>query len=470
MLTIIQKELIELFREGRFRILASITAWLLFTSLWISYRQYKDLQATHTAATAEERHTWENQPEKNPHGAAHFGVYLFKPIQPMSFIEPGVQSYSGSTIYLEAHKRNSEQFNQAQDQTELTRFGHLNPAFVLGTLMPLLIMIMGFAAFSKERESGTLKILISQGLSSWKLLAGKWLGIFIPVLLLVTPFLLVALILLSGIKGFSLNSLLTLFITYFLWYAIIINITLLYSIYFKKSATVFISCLLFWIVTTILIPRLATNVSNSSYPILTQEQIVKKIADMNNSRGGNIHDLSGDLYKKLIDSLLNKYRVDSVSQLPVNMAGIRLDIGEQMDTRNFDIIYNEVKSQFASQQQVYTVASFFSPYIALKDLAMAAAQTNNKAQWHFADAGEQYRREFVNKLNRYIAFESKKQEAFTNFQAATTVWKSIPEFVYHHPSLSEALKGTVPQWLCLFLWLVCTTGLLFLLHIKIKIQ
>ena len=112
----------------------------------------------------------------------------------------------------------------------------------------------------------------------------------------------------------------------------------------------------------------------------------------------------------------------------------------------------------------------FSPYIALKDLAMAAAQTNNKAQWHFADAGEQYRREFVNKLNRYIAFESKKQEAFTNFQAATTVWKSIPEFVYHHPSLSEALKGTVPQWLCLFLWLVCTTGLLFLLHIKIKIQ
>ena len=73
MLTIIQKELIELFREGRFRILASITAWLLFTSLWISYRQYKDLQATHAAATAEERHTWENQPEKNPHGAAHFG-------------------------------------------------------------------------------------------------------------------------------------------------------------------------------------------------------------------------------------------------------------------------------------------------------------------------------------------------------------------------------------------------------------
>ena len=85
---------------------------------------------------------------------------------------------------------------------------------------------------------------------------------------------------------------------------------------------------------------------------------------MNNSRGGNIHDLSGDMYKKLIDSLLNKYRGDSVSQLPVNMAGIRLDIGEQMDTRNFDIIYNEVKSQFASQQQVYTVASFFSPYIA----------------------------------------------------------------------------------------------------------
>ncbi len=310
---------------------------------------------------------------------------------------------------------------------------------------------------------------MSQGLSSWRLLAGKWLGLFIPVLLLVTPFLIIALILLSGIKGFSLYSLLTLFVTYFLWYAIIINITLLFSTYFTKSSTVFISCLLFWIVTTILIPRLATNISNSSYPILTQEQIVKKIDELNKSRGGNIHDLSGDMYKKLIDSLLNKYGVDSVSQLPVNMAGIRLDIGEQMDTRNFDMIYKEVKSQLAGQQQVYTVASFFSPYIATKDLSMAVAQTDNKAQWHFADAGEQYRREFVNKLNRYIAYESKKQEAFTNFKAAATVWKSIPGFNYNQLSWSEALKGTLPQWLCLFLWLVFSTGLLFFFQFKIKI-
>lgn len=468
--SIINKELKETFREGRFRLLAFITLLLLFTTLLVSYQQYRQEKTAQEAASVEERHVWENQPEKNPHGAAHFGVYLFKPVYPLSFIEPGIQSYTGSILYLEAHKRNSEQFNPAQDQTELARFGNLTPAFVLSYLVPLLIILLGFSGFGREKENGTLKMLAAQGTQKWKLAIGKWIGVFIPVCMLLLPFFAIALFLLSGLNGFSAISFLGFTAVYLLYYAIITNVTLIFSVLFKKTGTAFIASLLFWMVTTILLPRIVGNVAEKKYPIPTQEQIVKEIAEMNKTRGGNIHDLNGDMYKHLVDSLLKKYGVDSVPQLPVNMAGIRLDIGEQMDTKNYDTIYNKVRKQFAGQQQSYNNLGYVSPFLSCRQLALAVAQTDNKAQWHFTDAGEQYRRLFVNKLNRYIAYESKRQEAFTNFNAGREVWKTIPPFAYNRPGFSETMRGTAPQWTAMFLWLIATSALFFFFTRKLKVQ
>lgn len=466
--TIIIKELRETFREGRFRLMLIITLMLLASTLLVSYQQYRNQNAVHESAAAAERHVWENQPEKNPHGAAHFGVYLFKPVQPLSFIEPGVQSYTGSTLYLEAHKRNSEQFNPAQDQTELIRFGDLTPAFVLSYLIPMLILLLSFPAFTKERDNGTLKILAAQGVPGWKLAIGKWMGIYITTMLMLLPFFIAVLILLTGMKRFSFGSFFTFAGCYLLYYAVLVNTGLLFSALFKKGGAAFIASLLFWIVITILLPRIAGNLAER-HPIPTQEEIVRQIGEMNKSRGGNIHDLSGEMYKQLVDSLLRMYNVDSVSQLPINMAGIRLDIGEQMDTRNYDSVYSIVRKQFAKQQRIYNSFAFASPFLSSRMLTLAAAQTDNKAQWHFTDAGEQYRRVFVNKLNRFIAYESGKQEAFTSFNAGKEVWKTIPEFAYQPQSFSEMMAGTFPQWAALLLWWGLSFAFLICFTAKLKV-
>lgn len=51
--------------------------------------------------------------------------------------------------------------------------GHFDLAFVLVYLLPFLIFALGYNLLSGERESGTLRLLVSQPLALWTLLAGK---------------------------------------------------------------------------------------------------------------------------------------------------------------------------------------------------------------------------------------------------------------------------------------------------------
>ncbi len=195
---IASKELKEILREGRVRILATTAVALLISAILVSKSYYESVNAQHTAARTNTRNLWLNQEDKNPHSAAHYGTYAFKPKYPLSLIDNGVDKYSGVSIYLEAHKRNESQYVTAQDQTALARFGDLTPDFILLFFIPLFIILIGFNSFSKEKESGTLRLLQSQGISGSKLALGKWLGVFIPVVLIILPVYILSVLFLSG--------------------------------------------------------------------------------------------------------------------------------------------------------------------------------------------------------------------------------------------------------------------------------
>lgn len=132
------KETKELMREGRIRIAVGVVLCLLGLAVWISARQYQNVNHQYEMAKSSERDIWDAQGEKNPHSAAHYGTYAFKPKFPLSLIDQGVDKFVGKSIFLEAHKRNEAQFSAAADQTGLARFGDLTPDFIFLFIIPLL--------------------------------------------------------------------------------------------------------------------------------------------------------------------------------------------------------------------------------------------------------------------------------------------------------------------------------------------
>ena len=266
---IVFKELKELMRDGRFKVASGILVLLLAVATFTGITQYKRNNQQYIESTKEERSMWETQGEKNPHSAAHYGTYAFKPKFALSLFDYGVTKYTGNSIFLEAHNRNEATFSEASDQTSLTRFGTLSINFVLLYLFPLLIILIGYNSYTKEVEHQTFTLLKSQGVQPVKLVLGKWMAIFFPVVICISVLFLTIGLVLSGLEHltfFSWNGLLSLCISYLLYYMVIITITLLVSMWSKSSGTSLVSCLVLWIVFSFITPKVATNFANENHP------------------------------------------------------------------------------------------------------------------------------------------------------------------------------------------------------------
>ncbi len=95
---IARKEFTDVLRDGRFRWCSILVGSLLLVSLAHGWDQTRKARQEHAAAQATAREHWESQGEKNPHSAAHYGIYAFKPRLALSFVDEGVDPYTGTSV------------------------------------------------------------------------------------------------------------------------------------------------------------------------------------------------------------------------------------------------------------------------------------------------------------------------------------------------------------------------------------
>ena len=103
---IARHELRDVIRDGRFRWAAAIVAGLLLVALLTGWTYQRSVAAEHASAAQQSRETWLAQSSKDPHSAAHYGGYVFKPHGPLTLVDSGVNAYVGVAAWLEAHKQN----------------------------------------------------------------------------------------------------------------------------------------------------------------------------------------------------------------------------------------------------------------------------------------------------------------------------------------------------------------------------
>ncbi|MEM9648908.1 MAG: DUF3526 domain-containing protein [Bacteroidota bacterium] len=455
------KELRELLRDGRVRISFLIVLLLIAVATWISKTQYTITNQQYQQADNEERAVWENQGEKNPHSAAHYGTYAFKPKYPLSLVDQGVDKFTGTSIFLEAHKRNEAQFSKAADQTGLARFGDLTPDFVLLFIIPLLIVFLGYNAFTKEREMGTLVLLKSQGTPIWKLIFGKWLALFLPVFTIVFLLFIVAGIVLTNLENygvFNWDSLGMLFLVYMGYYIIFINMVLFISLKLKKSGIALVVALATWILACLAVPKAASNIAESKHPYPTRQEFASNILQ-DQKEGLDGHDPWNKQAKLLEKKVLQEYKVDSLEQLPFNFDAYRMQKGEEHTAEIYLKHYKHLKTQFEEQSKLYRGLAVLSPFLPARFMSMAIANTDYATHWHFADAAENYRVELQAFLNGNFAENSAYGE--WSYRANADTWKNMPQFGYDPPELGETLATNTSNLVILSVWVLGTFLLLF---------
>lgn len=454
MKNILFKELKELRRDGRFKMLMLISLILLVIATVTGVKQYQKNSQQYQESVSKERTIWETQGAKNPHSAAHYGTYAFKPQFALSLFDYGITKYTGNAIFLEAHSRNEASFSEASDQTSLTRFGTLSINFVLIYLFPLIIIFIGYNSYTKEIEQQTFTLLKSQGVHPVKLVIGKWLATFIPVFMLTLCVFLIIGIVLSSIEDlvfFNWNSLLVLFVLYSLYYLVITTLTILISMWSKSSGMSLVSNLVIWVLFCFVIPKFATNFANESHPYPSKSEFNARIAE-DKKNGLDGHNPWNKAAKKLEEETLQKYGVDSISQLPFNYAGYRMQKGEEHEARIYEKHYAILNEIAVEQNNTYQKMSFLSPFIPIRFLSMEIANTSDNLHWKFTRAAEKYRIEKQQFLNYDIKDNSKFNER--GYKMSAEKFKDLPKFSFSPPILSEVLRENMQNTLFLALWLV----------------
>lgn len=448
---IARKELVETLRDGRFRVLAVVVLAISVASLAAGWKHYRDVQTQHEEARRATRTQWLDQGQKNPHSAAHYGVYAFKPKGRLSMVDTGIDSYVGVAAWLEAHKQNEFKYRPAQDRTALQRFGELTAAEGFLVLLPLFIVLVTFNAFSGEREQGTLRQLLSVGVRPRDLMAGKALGVAMALGLVLVPATAVGVIGLSLTAEFGSvaddvwrgTALMAVYLAYF---ATLVAIGLGVSARAKSSRMALVVLLAFWFANSLIASRAASDLSAAMHPtpsaVAFQTAIEKDLSDP--------ADMERRLERRR-QELLRLHNATSLDTVPVNFSGISLQEGEEHGNEVFDKHFGRLFATYEQQNRVQTLAGVAAPLLPVRTLSMALSGTDFAHHRAFVDAAEHYRRMIQRVMNGDIAQHAKPGVVYT---AGGELWNKVPEFSYEAPGSGWALRQNPSSVVLLGAWLV----------------
>ncbi|MBM4224282.1 MAG: hypothetical protein FJ167_05730, partial [Gammaproteobacteria bacterium] len=241
------KEFRQTMRDGRFRLAAVLFIMLTAMAFVTAALRYQSLSAERVRAQKEVASQWMEQGEKNPHSAAHYGQYAFRPALPLAFFDSGVQAFEGVSIWLEAHKRNYAAGRPADDMSPLARFGEISLAYILQVLLPLILLLIAYPSFAAERESGTLRQVMASGVTGGQLFLGKFVGLSASVLLLMLPIIGISCLVLVSTSGAAWLAHVVLLAALYLWFmALMLGLALLVSAVASTARAALLVLLVIW--------------------------------------------------------------------------------------------------------------------------------------------------------------------------------------------------------------------------------
>lgn len=456
--TIFNKEITD-FRQDRRSWLITAVLYLLFAlGLSEGYRYYIETTTIHELAARESYEQWLSQGKKNPHAAAHYGFYVFKPLSPLSILDKGMESYLGQTVWLEAHNQNEVKERQANDAGSLARIGEFSAGLVWYMILPLAIILLGFNLFNKERENGTLRFWLSSQVSIGQILIGKWLALYIWSLVLLLPMLAAATLTIAvanaAIMKLYLGRLLLLFVALLAYVAFWTLATLLVSFYTHQPSIALTLLIGFWALGCFFVPRLSSTIAKVVYPAPSSFEFSENIR-LDIELGLDRQTPAKARQKHLQDSLLAQYGVDSIHQLPINYTGAMLQYNEDYGYRVFEKNYGQLHYVYRQQDKVMEWSSLLSPPLAMRHLMVHLSGTGLVRHLHFAQQAEAHRRLIVKTMNDDIMNNGAGKRVYENDDK---LWRKIPPFVYRIPSLAhDAPYAAIPLfalglWLFLAVW------------------
>ena len=453
-LAIAVKDATETWRDGRFRWAAGLLFVLLLAAIAGGVQHQQQIARQHADAQQAERDAWLDKGDMNPHAAAHYGAFVFKPVQPLSAIDPGLDPFLGVFVFLEAHKQQLARHRPIEDAAPTRRLGLLTPATAALVLLPLLVVSLTFSSFAGERDQGTLRPLLALGVSRWSLLAGKAIGALLPLILVIVPAVIVGAIVIylnrpadpDAPIGARALGLLVVYVTHAMVWA---GLGLAVSSRARSQSTALVVLLALWFGNAFVMPPVAMAIAKAITPSPSAIEFAAAIEE---------EKATWPDWDQRVERVMERFLEGEFesTMAPANVEVMALIESEAEETALFDRHFAGLFDTYAAQARTYERAAIVSPTLAARTLSMTLAGTDEVHDREFAAAAARYRAEMLATLNSELA-TSGRLNTF-DYVRGRDLWEKVPPFDYEVPGAASALSGRRVSVIVLAAWLAAVSA------------
>lgn len=453
---------------------ALLLAGLLIATTVLTTLRMQGEAADRAHHQAEAEAAFLSQPARHPHRMVHYGHYVFRTPAPLALFDPGLDTVTGQSIFLEGHRQNTAMFAASGASADLGGFSWLSPAMVYQLFAPLLVILLGHSLIAREREAATLATLLAQGTPGQVLLAGKALALLSFVMVLLVPLAVSAgLAVRAGEQALAAWALLGAYLLYLVIWA---ALALLASALLRRRSAVLATLATLWIALNLVWPAVAASWASNAAPMVGKlETDLAMLSDLR--KLGDGHNANDPAFAQLRADLLAKHGVQRVEDLPVNLRGVVAQFGEQKLTERLNHYARAQAAAETRQAAVLANQGWFTPFLAVAEASRAVAGTDLAHHHRFLQEAEALRYAFVQGLNKVHAEKlaysddvrrSGDASAEERTRVDATNWQLLDRFRFEPDAAGTRIARAGPQWLMLCAWCVILVGTGFWAGARLK--
>jgi ABC-type transport system involved in multi-copper enzyme maturation permease subunit len=442
LVTLLKKEFLEHVLSLRF-VVASVLSLVLVTLslivLQADYVQKKeafDLNRETYRKEAERLGSYDRLQDE--------GIHVDRPPAKLQVSYYGLEKVEDKSVEIEA-------FFVPVTQGELYRspasalFPTPDILYVVATVLSLMAFVFSYDAVCGERESGTMRLVLSYSVPRDRFILAKWLGGYLS---LATPFviaLVVAalIILVSPSVGFTGNhwaAYVLAALGSLLFIAVMFSLGMFVSSRCARPATAIMILLFIWVGMVLFVPNVSPYLSNQ----------VKRVTPMHVVENRMLQEV-GDLMREM-ERFVRKYEplfdeegeVAQREKLALEFADAWTEMQEEFQNntnmiteRNIRNFENELDGQIA----VAKIISRLSPVSSYVYIATDLAATGVRKQLHFREALREYQTAFRGYINHKTSenlFEDDYDEGEESYDVS-----DMPVFNYVEEPISDRVAGSL---------------------------
>lgn len=462
--TIVRKELLENVLSYRFPLFFLICSVLIVSSFYVHNKDYIKQVSDYNEQV---RLNGEELASSRTSDLFMGSVPLrgFLPPAPLSVFASGFET-SLPKFYDFQPQGAKPGTTSVGDESILSIFGKLDFIFIIQMVVSLIVLLFASDLIAGEKEMGTLRAILSNGVPRHTVLLGKLAGGYATVWLpFAATFLLGAIVL--GILSFPLTQagmparLAAIFVAASLFLLAYYTIGLMISASSARSRTSLVAVLLVWIVFQVVIPRFSDMIASVVDPIRTetvvsmQKSLVAKTIEREKAiaLGSKYESLFGPVNSspRPPESEAKKKEFDAFQE----EWDIRARDQKTSQLRDIENAYQREKKR---QHAIALSLSLLSPSAAFSRLLTDICGTGEIDKADYFQSVQAHQRTLDAALYDYVKkrtmiYPSGGSGSSSQITKMVDL-KSLPAFTVRRSSLSEAIAGNWGSLISLAFWLI----------------